>query len=341
MSIIERAASRLEHKQPTAAPVAQAQETPSAAEPAAQASDTIAAQPAVDVAAPAAAHAAAPAPAAVEPLTNATPTATAATATAAAATTAVASDSAPARPARTTKRVELDLKRMQEIGLVTAAGGRTMLVEDFRIIKRPLIRRAFTPRGPEENPGNLIMVTSSLPGEGKTFCSINLAMSIAMELDHTVLLVDADVARPSVLRTLGLSAQKGLMDLLLDDKADMADVMLRTNVDTLTILPAGTSSPRATELLASQTMTNFVHEIASRYPDRIVIFDSPPLLLTSEAHVLASHMGQIVVVVEAERTTQHAVKESLRQLEGLPNVNLIYNKTREFPGTETYDYHYG
>ena len=248
---------------------------------------------------------------------------------------------APGRTGRPPKRVELDLKRMQEIGLVTAAGGRTMLVEDFRIIKRPLIKRAFTPRGPDENPGNLIMVTSSLPGEGKTFCSINLAMSIAMELDHTVLLVDADVARPSVLRTLGLPAQRGLMDLLLEDKVDMADIMLRTNVDTLTILPAGTNSPRATELLASQTMTNFVHEIASRYPDRIVIFDSPPLLLTSEAHVLAGHMGQIVVVVEAERTTQHAVKESLRQLEGLPNVNLIYNKTREFPGTETYDYHYG
>ncbi|WP_371869402.1 XrtA-associated tyrosine autokinase, partial [Pseudoduganella aquatica] len=244
-------------------------------------------------------------------------------------------------PRRGPRRVELDLKHMQDIGLVTAAGGRTTLVEDFRVIKRPLIKRAFGPRPPDEKPGNLIMITSSLPGEGKTFCSINLAMSIAMELDHTVLLVDADVARPSVLRTLGLPAQRGLMDLLLDEKIDMADVMLRTNVDTLTLLPAGTSNPRATELLASQTMTTLVYEIANRYPDRIVIFDSPPLLLTSEAHVLAAHMGQIVVVVEAERTTQHAVKEALSQLEGLSNVNLIYNKTREFPGTETYDYHYG
>lgn len=249
---------------------------------------------------------------------------------------------AEAQPRRTgPRRVELDLQHMQDIGLVTAAGGRTTLVEDFRVIKRPLIKRAFTARPPTERPGNLIMVTSSLPGEGKTFCSINLAMSIAMELDHTVLLVDADVARPSVLRTLGLEAQPGLMDLLLGDKSDVADVMLRTNVPTLTLLPAGTSNPRATELLASQSMTTLVYEIANRYPDRIVIFDSPPLLLTSEAQVLASHMGQIVVVVEAERTTQHAVKESLSQLEGLPNVNLIYNKTREFPGTETYDYHYG
>jgi Mrp family chromosome partitioning ATPase len=118
--------------------------------------------------------------------------------------------------------------------------------------------------------------------------------------------------------------------------------MLRTNVDTLSILPAGTSTPRATELLASSTMSNLVNEIANRYPDRIVIFDSPPLLLTSESHVLASHMGQIVLVVEAQTTTQHAVKEALSQLNGLNNVNLIYNKTRDLPGIEeTYDYHYG
>ncbi len=249
----------------------------------------------------------------------------------------------PADPARrpATRAVELDLARMSEAGLVTAAGGRTSLVEDFRIIKRPLIKRAFAARKPGANPGNLIMITSSLPGEGKTFTSINLAMSIAMELDHTVLLIDADVARPSVLRTLGLPAQRGLMDILLDDKLDMSEVMLRTNVNTLSILPAGTSNPRATELLASQAMTSLVLEIANRYPDRIVIFDSPPLLLTSEAHVLASHMGQIVVVVESEQTTQHAVKEALSQLEGLSNVNLVYNKSRELGATSKYDYHYG
>jgi exopolysaccharide/PEP-CTERM locus tyrosine autokinase len=325
MSIIERAASRIEH--PKDAPAAD--------------SAAPAAQDAGHAAAVAAAMAAAPQEAAPAAVAEAAPAASApapAPAPAAPSGDAAVADGAPRRGPR---RVELDLQHMQDIGLVTAAGGRTTLVEDFRVIKRPLIKRAFGPRPPNEKPGNLIMITSSLPGEGKTFCSINLAMSIAMELDHTVLLVDADVARPSVLRTLGLPVQRGLMDLLLDDKVDMADVMLRTNVDTLTLLPAGTSNPRATELLASQTMTSLVYEIANRYPDRIVIFDSPPLLLTSEAHVLAGHMGQIVVVVEAERTTQHAVKEALSQLEGLNNVNLIYNKTREFPGTETYDYHYG
>ena len=250
---------------------------------------------------------------------------------------------AAAGPARQgPRRVQLDLARMRDLGMVTAAGGRTNLLEEFRVIKRPLLKRAFADRTPGKNPNNLIMITSSLPGEGKTYSSINLAMSIAMELDHTVLLVDADVARPSVMRTLGLPAQRGLMDILVDDSLDVSDVLLRTNVETLAILPAGTSTPQATELLASSTMTALVNELANRYPDRVIIFDSPPLLLTSESRELASHMGQIVVVVEAQTTTQHAVKEALQRLEGFDNVNLIYNKTRDMPGIEEkYDYHYG
>jgi protein-tyrosine kinase len=323
VSIIEKAARRIDRTKeaqpaspsvaPSVAPAAAGPALAAAAEPAAPAA--VLAAPVI--AAPAALAAPAPAVTAAAP--------------------------APAKARKqSTKKVEFDLNRLRDMGMVTAGGGRTLLVEDFRIIKRPLIKRAFAERTEGNPPGNLIMITSSLPGEGKTYCAINLAMSIAMELDHTVLLIDADVARPSVLRTLGLPAQRGLMDILLDDKLELADVMLRTNVDTLSILAAGTSTPRATELLASQTMSNFLDEIANRYPDRIVIFDSPPLLLTSEAHVLATHMGQIVLVVESETTTQHAVKESLRQLEGCSNVNLIYNKTREFPGIEeTYDYHYG
>lgn len=307
MSIIEKAASRIDQQRQAAAPVS--------------------VTPPVDAAKPAPDTALATEPVTVVPTSPVPP---------------VAEHAAPSRGRNSTRRVELDLERMRDLGLVTAAGGRTNLLEEFRIIKRPLLKRAFAERGPKENPANLIMVTSSLPGEGKTYCAINLAMSIAMELDHTVLLIDADVARPSVLRTLGLPAQRGLMDILLDDKLDVSDVMLRTNVDTLSILPAGTSTPRATELLASSTMSALVHELANRYPDRVIIFDSPPLLLTSESRVLAGHMGQIVVVVEAQTTTQHAVKTALHQLEGMSNVNLIYNKTRDIPGIEeTYDYHYG
>jgi protein-tyrosine kinase len=235
------------------------------------------------------------------------------------------------------RKIEIDLTKLSELGFITAGGGRSLIAEQFRMIKRPLIKMAFEEDNGTPNPGNLIMVTSALPGEGKTYCSINLAMSIAMELDHTVLLVDIDVARPSVLRTLSVEPKPGLMDVLLDNDKDMADVMLRTNVDTLSILPSGRSSANAAEILASQAMQTMLEEIASRYPDRIVIFDSPPLLMTSEAQVLASKMGQIVLVVEAESTTQQAVKSSLEQLQGCANVSLIYNKSN----AKSYGYGYG
>ncbi len=321
MSIIEKAASRIQREQaarlqsPQKA-IPEAVERAPAIVPDAPAAETITIETAPSIEA---------AVAAVEVPVPASPTAGAATGS-----------------RRTSANmVELDLERMRNMGMVTAAAGRTSVVEEFRIIKRPLLKHAFDAPASDGKPNNLIMVTSSLAGEGKTFCAINLAMSIAMELDHTVLLVDADVARPSVLRSLGLPAQRGLMDVLLDDKLDIGDVLLHTNVDTLSILSAGVSNPRATELLASQTMRNLIYEIANRYHDRVVIFDSPPLLLTSESRVLASHMAQIVMVVEAETTTQHAVKEALRHLEGCRNVNLLYNKMRAFPGETTYDYHYG
>ena len=244
------------------------------------------------------------------------------------------------------KRVEINIEQLHRLGMVTPDAARTTISEEFRVIKRPLIEAAFGQKAKGAHHGNLIMVTSSLPGEGKTFCAVNLAISIAMELDHTVLLVDADVARPSVSRYLqfkeGENTSKiGLMDILLDDKLDLADAILKTNIDTLSLLPAGKSHHRATELLASQSMSALLDEIANRYPDRIVIFDSPPLLLTSESRVLASQMGQIVLVVEAESTTQNAVKEVLRQLKSCSNINLIYNKAKTLSNGDYYGQYYG
>lgn len=245
----------------------------------------------------------------------------------------------PDGDARQAKYCDINLVRLRQLGMVTQDGGRTPIAEDFRIIKRPLLRNAREAGIGSIKHGNLIVVTSALPGEGKTYCAVNLAMSIAMEMDITVLLVDADVARPSILKVLGLGAEPGLMDILLSDDLTLSDVILRTNVPTLSILPAGRSNKHATELLASRAMSNLLTEIANRYADRIVIFDSPPLLITSEANVLAAQMGQVVLVVEAEATTQHAVKEALRQLEGCARVNLIYNKTKAFPGNDYYGYY--
>lgn len=237
------------------------------------------------------------------------------------------------------RSVEINLARLHQMGMVTADGGRTTAAEDFRIIKRPLLRNAAEAVRQGRRNGNLVVVTSALPGEGKTYCAVNLAMSIAMEKDHTVLLVDADVARPSVLRVLGLPGAPGLMDILLDERMGLADVILRTNIASLSLLPAGRNHQHATELLASQAMCALLADIASRYPERIVIFDAPPLLLTSEANVLAARMGQVILVVEAETTTQRDVREALRRLENCPQVDLICNKAHAFAGAG-YDGYY-
>jgi len=239
------------------------------------------------------------------------------------------------------RRVDIDLALLHQRGMVTPDGERTQVAQEFRFIKRPLLQKAFH-QHPESARvhGNLIMVTSALPQEGKTFCTINLAISIAMELDYTVLLVDANVVRPSVLNVLGVKSEIGLMDLLLKNKTDLSEVILRTNVNRLNILPAGKNNQYATELLASQTMSNLLEEMANRYADRIVIFDSPPLLSSTESLVLASQMGQIVLVVEAEKTTRHAVKTALEHVKFFPNVGLVYNKSRPLFGKNNHDYYF-
>lgn len=246
---------------------------------------------------------------------------------------------APAKA--TSKAAEIDLERLGAAGFITPTAPGTLIAEEFRVIKRPLLGNVTSAAAPIRN-ANLIMVTSSLPGEGKSFTAINLAMSIAMELDRTVLLVDADVARPSLPRVLGLSEQKGLLDILQDKSLDMSDVLLRTNVDKLTILPAGSADAHATELLASENMGRLLNEIARRYSDRIVIFDSPPLLMTTESRVLATRMGQIVFVVRAEETPQNAVKEALGTIEACPVKLVVLNQARNVENVAYgYDYGYG
>ena len=227
---------------------------------------------------------------------------------------------------RHSKSVQIDLARLSAMGYLTPETPRAQIADEFRVIKRPLLanvqgKSASTP----DNP-NLIMVTSSLAGEGKTFVAINLAISMAMELDRTVLLVDADVSRPSVLPRLGLSRSVGLLDVLADPSIDLSDVLLRTNIDKLVLLPAGAPRGHATEMLASQTMSRLLADMAARYPDRIILFDAPPLLPSPESRVLATRMGQVILVVEAERTPQKTVMQALATIESCPMVMPMLNK---------------
>jgi len=256
--------------------------------------------------------------------------------------------SAPAGPgaatppealARQSRQVDIDLQRLAAEGYVTPSAPRSRLADEMRVIKRPLISNAQGKSAAPIEAANLIMVTSALPGEGKTFMAINLAISIAMELDTTVLLVDADVARPAIPERLGFAEVKGLLDLLTKDEIDVADVLLRTNVERLSVLPAGTPHSRATELLASDAMTHLLAEMANRYPDRILVFDAPPLIPSTESRALATHMGQIVLVVEADRTPQASVRQALATVEQCPVVMTVLNKIERTGSASSYGYY--
>ena len=223
-------------------------------------------------------------------------------------------------------RVEIDLARLGAMGYVTPLAPRTQIADEFRVIKRQLLANLDDkPAAPVRN-ANLIMVTSAVPDEGKTFVAINLAISLAMELDKKVLLVDADVARPSVMSHLGIDRSAGFLDVLADPAHDMSNVLLRTNIDTLTVLPAGAPRPLATEMIASETTIGLLIEMADRYADRIIVFDAPPLLPSTESRVLATHMGQVILVVAAERTPQKTVMQALATIAACPVVLPLLNK---------------
>jgi receptor protein-tyrosine kinase len=225
-------------------------------------------------------------------------------------------------PART-----LDLGRLQASGFITPALQHSKLLHEFRILKRPLIQHALGRSATQAPNRNLIMVTSAMPGEGKTFVAVNLAMSLAMEVDCRVLLVDADVLAPSVPRVLGIEPAKGLMDALTGGGTPSPESFLGTNVERLTLLLAGTPHANASEFLGSEAMTRLLSELSSRYPDRIVVFDSPPLLATTESRLLATYMGQVIVAVEARSTTHTALESALATVESCPVVYTLLNKT--------------
>jgi protein-tyrosine kinase len=236
--------------------------------------------------------------------------------------------------------VTIDLAQLERSGYLVPSSSRTLLAEEFRHIKRPLLNNARS-AGAGNGRHAEIMVTSALPEEGKTFFAVNLAMSMAAEVDTAVLLVDADVVRPSVLQRLGIQAGKGLLDVLIDPGLDVSEVVLETNVPKLSILAAGARNDRATELLASHAMDELMGNLAERYPHHVIVFDAPPLLLTNEAKVLASRVGQVVLVVEASKTPRDVVAQAFAAVEQCPIVLSVLNKAPESATPVGYGYYYG
>ncbi len=237
------------------------------------------------------------------------------------------------------RSLDLDLERLGKMGFLTPEAGRTQLSEEMRQIKRSLLIHASKGGDGEGRRSNLIMITSSKPNEGKTYTSLNLAMSIAKERDKTVLLVDADIAKPGVTRLLEMGEAEGLVNYLLGEVTDISDIMLKTNVPNLRFIPAGKRHIHSTELLTSDRMISLVQGLCERYTDRIIILDSPPLLATSEASVLTELVGQIVMVVEAEKTTKQEIDEALSLVSEDVSVGLVLNKARGLYGSDYYGYY--
>jgi len=235
----------------------------------------------------------------------------------------------------------VDQKALRDAGLISPDYHEQLLADQYRDIKRPLIASAFGKRAVKVEDGNLIMVTSALPGEGKTFTSINLAISIAQEQDVNVLLVDADVAKPHISTVLGVGTMPGLLDILEGAVESPESVVVPTDMEGLSVLPSGMPRLHATELLSGFRMEALIKKLATRIPNRIIVFDTPPLLRTSESKVLASMAGQVVLVVKAEDTPQGAVGEALHVLGEDKAVNLILNQSRKAGSQNEYTYGYG
>lgn len=235
--------------------------------------------------------------------------------------------------------VTIDHGMLRRSGLLPPEEQERQIAHEYRHIKRPLIDNAFGRGRPSVEGGRLVMVASAMPGDGKTFTSINLALSIAREKDVSVLLIDADVAKPHVSRILGLDQEKGLLDALRDTSLQIEDLILATDVRGLSVLPAGAPAENATELLASDRMQQLMRRMLALNPNRMVLFDSPPLLVTSESRVVATMVGQVVLVVCADRTPQKAVFDSLDILGQGKSVGIVLNQGGESSGSYGYGYY--
>lgn len=239
----------------------------------------------------------------------------------------------------TLEEVNVDLKRLRKAQIALVDEDNPRLNEELRMIKRRLlVNAAGLGDSPIEN-ANLIMVTSSVPDEGKTFIASNLALSIAREIDRTVLLVDADIAKSDVTKTFGLYEKKGLTDYL-NEECELHDVLLKTDIEGLTILPTGKKVNNATELMSSNRMAILIGELANRYKDRIIIFDCPPLLVTSEAQVMASLVGQVAFVVRAGETRESEFISAVERLDHSKYVGLILNQSDEEAESGYYGYYH-
>lgn len=236
----------------------------------------------------------------------------------------------------------VDRARLRDQGMIVPEGAVSGLMEEFRIVKRHLLLQAAELR--REGAGSAaqrVLICSAHPGEGKTYCAVNLALAMAAEKESEVILVDADFAKPSVLSALGLPGGPGLMDALADPAIDVADCVLGTDVPGLWVLPAGEATTSDSEYLSAARAKVVLDRLSEGAPNRIVIFDSPPALAASPAAELAKFVGQVLVIVRADRTGQGAVEDAVKLLSACPNIQLLLNGVQFSPSGRRFGAYYG
>lgn len=237
---------------------------------------------------------------------------------------------------------KIDRDRLAARGMVVPGAPVTGIAEEYRIVKREIIRNfAGTANRPVVPRGHRVLIASANPGEGKTFSAVNLALSLAVEADHDVLLIDADIAKPSVLDALGLQDGPGLMDALADPHLPLGDCLIQTDIPGLKVMPAGTQHMHDTELLASARTETLLAQLEAGAPGRIIILDSPPVLAASPAAVLAGHVGQLIMVVRADETLESSLRDAIGLMAACPHIQLLLNGVKFSPGGRRFGTYYG
>jgi len=244
-------------------------------------------------------------------------------------------DSAPGA-----EKVKINLTALRAAGYLPEESCARRFADEYRQIKRPLIERALAGMTAGELDPRIIMVTSALPGDGKTFTSVNLALSIARDLDISVLLVDADIPKPHVSEIFGLTTMPGLTDALIDGSRRVESLILPTNIRGLSLLPAGKPAEGGEELFASERMRRVLAALIANHPRRLVLLDSSPLLVTSESRTLMSNVGQVVMVVRAGQTPKAAICDALAYCSPEQAGGLVLNQNNATL-TEGYYGYYG
>lgn len=222
--------------------------------------------------------------------------------------------------------IRIDLKRLIDAGLLDPDHSRKHLANEYRQVKKALLANNALEGASRIRRSNLIMIGSAEQGEGKSFISLNLAMSLAAESGYSVVLVDSDINNPRLSNIIGISDEQGLVDLLADPSLDPTQMISPTDVSGLSVLPAGKNNHRAAGLLASEQATRLFEDLSAADTKRVFVFDSSPILSSTEALELVEQVGQILLVVQSGKTLQDSVREALRKLGSDRPINILMNQ---------------